>query len=174
MNRLFKAKLNILTISLCLLLSACSGLLDGIRSGWAGVKPFVQVLVTQQVITQEKANAAIRDIDDVLIKAGDAEQCIKNITSEGNAKKVAKAQCYYTFAQDFRAILARHNIGGNPRLDQIAAIGQGFIMALEEYFHRVTGGPRARGMATPVADPDKALEDAIKARREELKAITGK
>lgn len=159
----------IVALALCVVIAGC-GLLDNIRSGWAGTKPFIQTLVTQQVITQEKANAAIRDVDDTLVQADVAERCVKSITSDGNAKKVAKAHCYFSFAQSFRVILARRNIGGNARLDQIAAIGEGFILALEEYFRRVT----ASGRVADAGNPDKALEDAVKARRAELKAITGK
>lgn len=163
-------------LTLCFLIVGC-GLLDSIRSGWAGTKPFVQTLVTQGVITQAKADTAIRDVDDTLAQADVAEQCVDNITSSGNEKKVAKAKCYYAFAQSFRAILARHNIGGSAQLDRIAAIGEGFILALEQYFHRVTRPGEAtvaQGEADTVTDADKALEAAVKKQRAELKAITGK
>lgn len=158
-------------IVLCAILAAC-GLLDSIRSGWAGTKPFISTLVTQQVISQAKADAAIKDVDDTLTKADVAEQCVSDIPSgiSGNERKVKKGACYFQFAQDFRAILARHNIGGSVQLDRIAAIGQGFILALEQYFHRVSGtGPES----AQSGDPDKELETAIKTRKAELKALTG-
>lgn len=158
-------------LTLCIVLAGC-GLLDSIRSGWAGTKPFVQTLVAQQVITQAKADAAIKDVDDTLAKADVAEQCVNDIPGglSGNERKVKKAGCYFQLAQDFRAILARHNIGGSVQLDRIAAIGQGFILALEQYFHRVNGtGPES----AQSGDPDKQLEDAVKTRKAELKAITG-
>lgn len=172
MNRRQRITRTIFTIALCVLLAGC-GLLGSIRSGWSGTRPFIQTLVTQQVITQEKATAAIRDVDDVLAQADVAERCVDSITSSGNEKKVAKAHCYFTFAQSFRTVLARHNIGGSPRLDQIAAIGEGFIIALEEYFHRVTS-PAQMTQGGGTSDPDKLLEAAVKSRRTELRAITGK
>lgn len=164
----------IVIIVLCVLVTGC-GLLDNIRSGWAGTKPFISTLVTQQVITQEKATAAIRDVDDVLVQADVAERCVKSITSSGNEKKIAKAHCYFAFAQSFRMVLARHNIGGSARLDQIAAIGEGFIMALEEYFRRVTNPPQVRaGSSGSPPDPDNRLKKEVDEKLKELKAITGK
>lgn len=157
---------------LCFMLT-CGGLLASIRSGWASTKPFIQNLASQGVISQAKADLAIRDVDDILVAGTVAEQCVNSITSSGNEKKIAKARCYFTFAQSFRVILQRHNIGGSAQLDKIALIGESFIVALEEYFRRATAKP-GEVSAQDVSDPDKTLESEIKRQREELKAITGK
>lgn len=156
---------------LCSITLACGGLLDSIRSGWAGTKPFIQSLVSTGVISQVKADAAIRDVDDTLAKADIAEQCVNAIPSDLNktARKIAKGKCYFEFAQNFRMILGRRNIGGSPMLDKIALIGEGFIAALEQYFRRVSGSAT---MAEVVSDPDEALEDDIEAHLKELKAAT--
>lgn len=158
-------------LALCLTV-ACGGLLSSIRAGWAGTKPFVQTLVAQNVITQDKANLVIKDVDDVLEYGSTAKRCVDDIDGGLNdrEKKFAKGRCYFTFAQNFRTVLARHNIGGNEQLDRIALIGEGFITALEEYFRSVSGASRSIGDG---GDPDKVLERKLEQRRKELKAITG-
>lgn len=152
---------------------ACGGLLDNIQSGWRAVKPFSQTLVAQGVITQAKADVVIRDVDDTLAAGDAAEQCISGIPSDisKSERRVRKAQCYYNFAITFRIILQRHNIGGSPQLDRIAAIGQGFILALEEYYRRVTGDSTPTFAAMSV-DAEKKLKSDLDAKLAELKAAT--
>lgn len=168
MNKLTRA---VTAFCLCVVLSGCDGgLLSGIRSGWAGTKPFVQNLAAQNVISQSKATVIINDVDDILRFGDDAKRCVDAITISGNEKKIAKGRCYLAFAQSFRTVLARHNIGGNEQLDRIALIGEGFVTALEEYFRSVSGASRSMGDG---GDPDKVLEQKLEQRRKELKAITG-
>lgn len=173
MKQLVRYRTGVSVLILLSLIStiACGGLLDSIRSGWAGTKPFIQSLVAAGTISQAKADAAIRDVDDTLAKADIAEQCVDAIPSDLNktARKIAKGKCYFEFAQNFRMILGRHNIGGSPMLDRIALIGEGFIVALEQYFRRVSGSAT---LAEAVSDPDEALEDDIDAHLKELKAAT--
>lgn len=170
----WKRPVLVLTLCLSVFLAACGGLLSSVQSGWAATKPFIQNLAAQGVISQAKADAAILDVDGTLAAGRTAERCVADIPADvtGNAKKVAKGHCYFAFAQSFRAILARHNIGGSPALDKFALIGEGFILALEEYFRSVTSA-HAEGTGT-VGDPDKRMESAMKEKLKELKAITGK
>jgi hypothetical protein len=162
------------TLSL-ILLTGCAGggLLKGFRAGVASSKPFVQSLVTEGVISQERADKVTRDLEDGIDSAIECEGCLKAITVEGSAKQVAKAKCYFALAQSLRVILARNNIGGVPQLDRIANIIQAGIAAFEEYYRQVeTPAFAMRGDPALSGDLDKELERAINEMKRELKEAT--
>jgi hypothetical protein len=161
-------KKQILACALALMLLACGGanILAGFRVGFSIGKPIAQDLAAQHVISQAAADAVIADVDDGINDASKAEQCV----SLAGSSKPAKARCYFTLAQDLRGILARHHIGGAAKLDQIAAIANSVITALEAYFHQVTGDQPmlTAGVKT---DPDKALESAMKKAKADMDAL---
>lgn len=145
---------------------ACSGgLISGFKAGFAATKPFVQTLVTQQVISQAKADAVTRDVDDSIAFATTAQQCVNSA-----ADKSAKATCILNLANSLRTVLQRHNIGGSPRLDQIAVIVRAAISAFQAYFDRVSNP--SMGIMAGGADPDKQLEVEMKAINARFKAAT--
>jgi hypothetical protein len=154
-------------LTVCMLSQAAcgGGLIDSFKAGFGATKPFIQTLVSQGVIDQAKADAAIADIDDSLNFASVAQACVE---AAGSSKPV-KAQCYLTLANNLRTVLQRHNIGGSPQLDRIAVIAAAAIVAFEAYNSRVTS--TAKGMR---ADPDKQLEADMKAVKRDLDALTGK
>ncbi len=155
------------TFALAIVMLACqSGLIPGFKAGFSATKPFIATLVTQGVITQAKADAAIRDVDDSLTFASDAQGCV----GAAGDSRPAKAQCYLTLATNLRTVLQRHNIGGSPQLDRIAQIAQAAILAFEAYNARVSSDSMSRAQV----DPDALLEAELKAVRADLKALTGK
>ena len=162
------------TLVLSIVLQGCGGfdILAGARAGFAVAKPVIQSLVDQKVIPQNVATTAIADVDDSLNAIGRAQQAVQGIPA-GLTKaeaKIAKARVDFQLAQDLRSILARHHLGGNPKLDQIAAIADSVITALEAYFHQVTGDqPMAR--AGRAIDPDKALEAAMRKAKADMDSL---
>lgn len=153
-----------------LFFSACDpNLIGSFRAGFGATKPFIQTLVSQGVISQAKADSAIKDVDDGLDFAAAAQTCE---SAAGNSKP-AKAQCYLTLANNLRSILERHNIGGSPQLDRIAAIAQAAVAAFEAY-HRSVNATSRSVAETAGIDPDKQLQEDLKAVKKDLKALTGK
>jgi len=155
-------------LAVCMLSQvACGGsLISSFKAGFAATKPFIQTLVSQGVISQSKADAAIADVDSSLDFASVAQTCL----SAAGSDKGAKAQCYLTLANNLRTILARHNIGGSPQLDRIATIAEAAILAFQAYFNRVN----SRSVSRNQVDPDKQLEADMKAVKRDLDALTGK
>lgn len=127
-------RLGVLVLSV-MFFTACPSLAQNFRVGLAAAKPFVQSLVPA-FITQAQADLATTDVGDGIEAVIKTEQCLKAITVTGAAKRVAKAQCYYTTAQDLKVILARHNLD-SPKLNQIATIVQAAISAFEAYYSQV-------------------------------------
>ena len=164
-----KKSLMALTLSVILLTACGSTLLATFRAGVASSKPFVSSLVASGAISQGKADTVIKDINDGITVASVGEQCI---TSAPGDKKIAKAKCYFQVAQGLRAILERHNIGGNSKLDQIAGIVEGAIAAFEEFFRNTTGGQNSITAGRTV-DPEKVLEGKMKAFKVQMDAVTG-
>lgn len=157
------------TLAVCILFQVACGpnLIAGFKAGFAATKPFVQTLVSQGVISQAKADAAIADVDSSLDFASTAQACLS-----GASDKPAKAQCYLTLANNLRTVLERHNIGGSPQLDRIATIAEAAILAFQNYFNRVVPRPGVR--ASSKVDPDAQLKADLEAVRADLKALTGK
>ena len=170
-----KTKQSLTALILCaILVSGCgSNLITTFRVAVASSRPFINSLVNSGVITQEKANSVLADINAGIDVASRGETCVKGITGSGNDSKVAKAKCYFALAQDLRGILARHNIGGNAKLDQIASIVEGAIAAFEEYFRSVTGTQNSITAGGRAEDPDKTLEAKMKSMQAQMKAVTG-
>lgn len=162
-------KLILAPVILALLLSGC-GLLDDFKAGWGVGKPLIQAAADQKLITQERADAAKRDVDEGLDKASIADKC-DDISSDvtDNARKVAKGRCYFTLAKDLRVILARHNLGGTATLDRFVGLADALIAALEGYYHQVTNA--AQGIVASGVDPDKELQRKIEELKVKLKAI---
>lgn len=169
----------VLVLVSSIFLSGCGSgnLIAGFKIGFAASRPFVQSLVQSGTITQAKADAVIGEINAGVGVAERGEACLREITVTGSAKKVAQGKCYFAVAQDLRVILARHNIGGNPRLDQISLIVAGAIEAFEAYFASVNpdadGGTSRALSSTAVQDPDKQLETRLKELQKQLKNVTG-
>lgn len=174
--------LSLLTNSFLLMSCGGSNLIAGFRVAFAASKPFVQSLVSSGALTQARADAATKDIDDGIAAAARAETCDKAITVTGSAKRVAEGKCYFALAQDLRGILARHNIGNNPRLDQIAAIASGAIEAFEQFFTTVTTGPAVTGPDGGIThtgadgisgeNAEKQLKNTVEDLNRQLKALT--
>lgn len=158
-------------LAVCILSQvACGGsLVSSFKAGFAATKPFIQTLVTQGVITQAKADAAILDVDDSLNFASTAQVCL----SAAGSHKGAKAQCYLTLANNLRTVLQRHNIGGSPQLDRVAVIVEAAIAAFQAYNNRVIS-PANQARSSSRIDADAQLEADLKAVRADLKALTGK
>jgi hypothetical protein len=156
----------ILTVCILSQVACGSNLIASFKAGFAATKPFIQTLVSQGVISQAKADAAIADVDSSLDFASVAQTCLSAAASD----RGAKAQCYLTLANNLRTILARHNIGGSPQLDRIATIAESAILAFQAYFNRVN----SRAVGRNAVDADKQLEADLKAVRADLKALTGK
>lgn len=154
-------------LAVCILSQvACGGsLISSFKAGFAATKPFVQTLVSQGVISQVKADAAIRDIDDGINFASVAQVCI----SAAGSSRASKAKCYLTLATNLRTILQRHNIGGSVQLDRVAAIVEAAILAFEAYTSRVVN----ESVSSDGVDADKQLETDMKKVRADLKALTG-
>ncbi len=123
--------------------------------------PLLQSLVTSHKLTQEQVDVAKADVQDSVKVFDDGQRCVKSITVTGDAKKVAKARCYFTAATQARAILNRHHLEGNETLDSIYQIAEGGIRALETYYNAVTSTETA-GKPKQVEDPDKVLNQAMK------------
>ena len=161
---------------------ACDSLLTSFKVGFAASKPFVQSLATSGALTQGKADIVVRDISDGVAAADRGDGCIKAITVSGPAKRVAKAKCYLAVATDLRGILARHNISGDARLDQIATIAAGAIEAFEAYYTAVNTGPAVTGPDGGIthtgadgidgSDADKQLESTLKSLNQQLKDLS--
>lgn len=176
-----------IALSVCLLVGSCGGsdALTGFKVAFASARPFIQnSLVQSGVISQQKADLAVADIEDGLGDATKAQQCVSAITVSGKAKTVAKAKCYYELAEGLRSVLARHNLGGVKQLDAIATIAEGAIAAFESYYASVNGTAKAAPAGalrsnsvagTPISegDADKQLENSLKALNEQLKTVTG-
>lgn len=172
-------------LTLAFLMTGCESknLISGFRLAFAASAPFVQSLVTSGAVTQTKADAAKTDIGDAITAASQAETCIKAITSSGAQKRVEKAKCYFQLAQDLRLILERHNLAGEPRLDQIATIGAGAIEAFEAFYTTVNTGGTVTGPDGGIthtgadgisgSDADKELERSVKALNDQLKDLVG-
>lgn len=166
------------TVMVWLLLIVCavtscggSGLIKAFRAGFAASKPAIQSLVPG-TISQAKADVVVRDVDDGITAAERGEQCIKSIVETGPQKRIGQARCYLALASDLRAILARHNIGGSSRLDQIASLIEAAIAAFEEFNRAVTFG----SMASPPSEDagkaaEKVLEEKLKDVERRLKAL---
>lgn len=169
--KLYKS-LTALTLS-AILLTSCGSLtlLGGFRVAVASSKPFVDSLVRSGAISQAKATVVIADINDGIAAASQGEQCLSAVTGTGNAKKAAQAKCYFQVAQSLRAILDRHNIGGNDKLTQIADIVSGAIAAFEEFFRNTTETQEAAITGPPI-DHEKVLAAKMKALEEQMKAVT--
>lgn len=162
---------NICFITALVFMMACGSILQGFRAGFNVGSVIADDLVTHHVITQEKADLIKADVSDGIDAAATGEQCVKAATGSDTEKKIAKARCYFKVAQDLRSILARHNIGGEGRLDLIASIANDVIAALEEYFRNVTGEGVSRRAAAAVGDPDKTLEGKMKDAKSRLDAL---
>ncbi len=176
---ILKLKISLVAVTLPVMVACSAALLSSARIGLNVSRPFVQQLVIERVIPQEKADIVISDVSDGLDKADACDRCLKAIKETGKAKKVAKGQCYFQLAQDWRAILQRNNIGGVPQLDRVANIIQAGISALEEYFRAVNSADAPPGMKSvsdvkraEETDPDKDLEKALKRMRDDLKDAT--
>lgn len=161
-----KKLLSVILLSV-MMLGGCGGILAGVRTGWAVGRPIVDDLVAQQVISADTGAKIKVDIDDGIGSAERGEQCVKNVTGTGTEKKIGKARCYFQVAKDGRAILARHHITGNAKLERYVAIIESVLTALEEYFRNVTGPQDMAG----AVDADKELEGKMKAAEAQLKAL---
>lgn len=172
MRRLSKLAI---TAVLVLAITACgaSDLIKGFRVGFSASKPAIQSLVPA-TISQAKADTVVRDVDAGITAAERGEQCIKAIVETGPQKRVEQARCYVELANDLRVILARHNIGGSPILNQIASLVQAAISAFEEFNRSVT--PSGRSASLPNEAVAKAaeqkLKDKLKVIERDLKALT--
>lgn len=176
-----KRKLGILV--LCLVLTACDGLVGGFKAGLAASKPFVQSLVDSGAIPQTAANLAIADLTEGANDLTTAQQCLDQAKPlAGGAKRVAKAKCYYSAAQSLRQILARHNFDANAKLTRISTIVAGAIEAFEAYYTTVTTSTEAvgptGGITSTGADgisgenADKELEARLKEAKRQLEELT--
>lgn len=162
--------LKITPLVLAVLLASCGGFsIAALRSASSSVNAFLPTLVTQQVITQAKANMVEADVNNIVAAIEKCDRDIKAITVTGNAKKIAKARAYKALATSVRAVLATRNIGGSTQLDRISAIFDGAALALEIYFNSVTGtGPES----SVSSNPDKELEDKLKQAKKDLEEAT--
>jgi hypothetical protein len=181
--RILKRLLIVPLLSLALLSAGCDpNLATGFKIGLSAAKPFVQSLVTSGVLTQGVADLATTDVTDGVNSAVRAETCLKAVTVTGPGKRVGNAKCYFALAQDLRVILARHNLGGAPLLDQIATIVTGAIEAFEAYYTSVNTGPEVSGPDGGItrtgadgiqgSDADKQLRSTLEDLNKQLKAIT--
>lgn len=157
----------VLIVAMTLLLTACPNPASSFKAGFNATRPFVQSLVNSRVITQAQADRATGDISNGVDAAVVCENCLKAITSDGPAKKVAKGRCYLTLANSLRGILARRNFAVNARLDQIALLVDGAIAAFEGYYQGTVG----EGTADVGEDNDKALAAKLKVLEQRMKAL---
>jgi hypothetical protein len=161
-----KSLIPILLLALILQV-ACANAVSNLRFGVTTAKPIVQSLVPG-VITQERADTIKRDLDDGLAGAVKCDHCWKAITSTGRQKDLAKAECALTAANDLRAILARHNIRGNEKLDLIAAIIQAAIDAFQDYHDTIVSPADA---AVDSGAAEKRLREKLENLNRQLKEL---
>jgi len=158
-----------LLVAVLVFTTACdSSILTAFRSGFAASKPFIQTLVDTNTIPQTAATLAIADVDDGIAALTTGDRCLKAITEEGSAKKLAKAKCYYAAAQSLRTILDRHHFESHETLNRISTIVSGAIAALEEYYRSVSG-PIARSATVGKKSAEDAAEKVLKEKMEKAK-----
>ncbi len=165
-------------------LMACSSsdFITSFRVAFSASKPVIEQIAETGAISKAHMDAALADVDVSIEAAGRCQMCIANITAAGTQKKIEKAKCYYQLAQDLRAVLDNHHFQGDKRLDQISAIAEGVISALEEYSAAVNGAPAGKAgksatrsdsgkTITVTGDPDKELERKMDGFATQLKAL---
>lgn len=160
-----------LAVIICLVVS-CGGIIKGFRVGFSASKPAIQSLVPD-TISQAKADIVIRDVDAGITAAEKGERCMKAIVETGAQKRIEQARCYLALATDLRAILALHNIGGNPLLDQIASLVEAAIAAFEEFNRSISSSGRDAALPSEAEGKaaEKTLEGKLKDVERQLKAL---
>ncbi len=128
----------------------------GIRIGLAAAK------------TANVSPVIIKDLDDGIASVERGEQCFNAVVGDKAQKRIGQAKCGFQIAQDLRAILARHNVGGSETANKIAGYINTTILALEEFYRTVTG-PTA--MVDDSGAAEKRLELKLKEVEKGLKSL---
>lgn len=163
-----------IALTVCILFTACKNELTVFRITANSSKPIVQSLVPA-VITQAKADTINHDISDVVAAATRGETCLAAVTGDKRQQQIGKARCYVIVVNEVRPILARHNIGGNSKLDLIAGIIGAAIDAFQAYHDAVlpTGGITvAAGQPITANDAaDKELQTTLETLKKRMDAL---